>query len=89
MEQQKFILMTDSASDLSAGLVEQYDLAVIPLQMTINGKTYNNYLDGREIAFKDFFDKLRAGSQGTTSAVNPEEFRVEMEAALAAGLDVL
>ena len=35
------------------------------------------------------FDKLRAGSQGTTSAVNPEEFRAEMEPVLAAGLDVL
>lgn len=62
---------------------------MLPLHVTIDGKTYNNYLDGREIAFKDFFDKLRAGSQGTTSAVNPEEFRAEMEPVLAAGLDVL
>ena len=84
-----FQLITDSSCDLPQSLADELDLRVLPLHVTIDGKTYNNYLDGREIAFKDFFDKLRAGSQGTTSAVNPEEFRAEMEPVLAAGLDVL
>lgn len=84
-----FQIITDSSCDLPQSLADELDLRVLPLHVTIDGKTYNNYLDGREIAFKDFFDKLRAGSQGTTSAVNPEEFRAEMEPVLAAGLDVL
>ena len=89
MEQQKFILMTDSASDLSAGLVEQYDLAVIPLQMTINGKTYNNYPDEREIKNRDFYKMLREGGRPTTSAVNVGDFHHFMEGYLAQGLDIL
>lgn len=84
-----FQIITDSSCDLPQSLADELDLRVLPLHVTIDGKTYNNYLDGRGIAFKDFFDKLRAGSQGTTSAVNPEEFRAEMEPVLAAGLDVL
>ena len=72
-----FQIITDSSCDLPQSLADELDLRVLPLHVTIDGKTYNNYLDGREIAFKDFFDKLRAGSQGTTSAVNPEEFRAE------------
>ena len=84
-----FQIITDSSCDLPQSLADELDLRVLPLHVTIDGKTYNNYLDGREIAFKDFFDKLRAGSQGTTRAVNPEEFRAEMEPVLAAGLDVL
>ena len=82
-----FQIITDSSCDLPQSLADELDLRVLPLHVTIDGKTYNNYLDGRGIAFKDFFDKLRAGSQGTTSAVNPEEFRAEMEPVLAAGLD--
>ena len=81
-----FQIITDSSCDLPQSLADELDLRVLPLHVTIDGKTYNNYLDGREIAFKDFFDKLRAGSQGTTSAVNPEEFCSEMEPVLAAGL---
>ena len=84
-----FQIITDSSCDLPQSLADELDLRVLPLHVTIDGKTYNNYLDGREIAFKDFFDKLRAGSQGTTSAVNPEEFRAEMEPVLAAGDDLL
>ena len=84
-----FQIITDSSCDLPQALADELDLRVQPLHVTIEGKTYRNYLDGREIGFREFFDKLRAGEQGSTSAVNPEEFREEMDAALAAGLDVL
>ena len=84
-----FQIITDSSCDLPQTLADELDLRVLPLHVTIEGKTYRNYLDGREIGFREFFDKLRAGEQGSTSAVNPEEFREEMDVALAAGLDVL
>ena len=84
-----FQIFTDSSCDLPQSLADELDLQVIPLHVTIDGKTYRNYLDGREIGFPEFFAKLRAGSQGTTSAVNPEEFSAVMEQSLAAGLDIL
>ena len=51
-----FQIITDSSCDLPQSLADELDLRVLPLHVTIDGKTYNNYLDGREIAFKDFFD---------------------------------
>ncbi len=55
----------------------------------MEGTVYRNYLDGREIGFSEFFDKIRQGVVATTSAVNPEAFLQAMEQSLQAGLDVL
>ena len=57
--------------------------------MLIGDKTYSNYLDGREIGFKEFYDKLREGERATTSAVNVAEFTAVMEQKLQEGLDIL
>lgn len=84
-----FQIITDSSCDLPQSLADALDLRVLPLHVAIDGRTYDNHLDGRDIAFPDFYDKLRAGHMGKTSAVNPAEFSAEMEAALASGLDVL
>ena len=51
--------------------------------------TYANYLDGREIGFHDFFNRIASGEKATTSAVNVEEFKVVMEQKLQEGLDIL
>lgn len=82
-------IITDSSCDLPQELADSLDLIVQPLQFVMEGKTYSNYLDGREIGFPEFFAKIRAGVTATTSAVNPESFREVMEPVLQKGLDVL
>ena len=80
-----FQIITDSSCDLPQELADKLDLQVLPLHFTIGGQTYANYLDGREIGFHDFFERIRQGEEASTSAVNPESFREAMEKTLQAG----
>lgn len=84
-----YIIITDSCCDLTPALADSADLAVIPLIVTIEGKEYRNMLDGSEIDPKAFYDKLRAGTTATTSAINPDVFNSVFEDALKAGKDIL
>ncbi len=84
-----FQIITDSSCDLPQELADKLDLQVLPLHFTIGGQTYANYLDGREIGFHDFFERIRQGEEASTSAVNPERFREAMEKTLQQGLDIL
>ena len=54
-----FQIITDSSCDLPQALADELDLAVLPLHVLIGEHTYANYLDGREIGFREFYDKRR------------------------------
>lgn len=84
-----FVIMTDSSCDLPAALAEQMELTVLPLYVDIDGQKYTNYLDEREISFRDFYAKLRTKCPAKTSAVNMNDFMGPMEALLRDGRDVL
>ena len=85
----RFQIVTDSSCDLPQAMADELDLAVLPLHVHIGEETYANYLDGREIGFHDFFNRIASGEKATTSAVNVEEFRLVMEQKLQEGLDIL
>ena len=85
----QYIIMTDSSCDLPAGLAAELELEVLPLSVLIDGKSYVNYLDQRDITFADCYAALRAGRNATTSAVNVEAFVQAMEPHLQAGEDIL
>ena len=51
-----FVIITDSASDVSAELIQEYGLHVIPTPVTIDG---TDYFDGKTI-FPDDFYRLQA-----------------------------
>ena len=82
--EKRFQIVTDSSCDLPQALADELDLAVLPLHVLIGEHTYANYLDGREIGFREFYDKLRDGERATTSAVNVSEFTAVMEEKLKA-----
>ena len=84
-----YILMTDSCCDLSQQMVEDLGLVVLPLSVLQEGKEYRDYPDHRELDPKVFYQKLRAGAMGSTSAANVESFREAMEPILQAGKDIL
>ena len=85
----EFVLMTDSCCDLSQQMVEDLGLVVLPLSVLQEGKEYRDYPDHRELDPKVFYQKLRAGAMGSTSAANVESFREAMEPILQAGKDIL
>ena len=47
---QTYQIFTDSSCDLPQERADAYELHVVPLTVQMNGKSYRNELDGREIA---------------------------------------
>ncbi len=85
----KYIIVTDSSADLSAGMVEQLELSVLPLAFVLKGKTYRDWPDRREMPIQEIYTALREGEMVTTAAVNVAEYQTFLEPILAAGTDVL
>ena len=85
----EYVIMTDSSCDLSQELADQLGLEVLPLEVMADGKNYRNWLDGREIGFKEFYKLAREGKELKTSAVNTAAFEEKMEKLLEEGKDIL
>ena len=65
-------LVTDSAGSLPHNLCDRYGIIVVPLEVTLNGKTY---IDGKDITATNFYQKLRETSiLPSTSAPSPARF---------------
>ena len=62
-----FVIMTDSCCDLTAQMADELGLVVLPLQLLIGEETFSNYLDGREIGFKEYKDILYLGFSSALS----------------------
>ena len=86
---QDYVIMTDSSCDLPAELAQELQLSVLPLTFQVNGREYANYLDGRELGFKEFYAAVRSGEQSVTSAVNMDSWMQGMRAELDQGRDIL
>ena len=84
-----YVIITDSSCDLPASLAQELELTIVPLTVTIDGKSYVNYLDGSDISFSQCYALLRAEKEATTSAVNVDQFIQTMEPFLQEGKDVL
>ena len=85
----QYRIMTDSSCDLPAALAAELELTVLPLTVTIDEKSYTNYLDEREITFKDCYAALRDGREAKTAAAIVDSFEQAMEPILQAGEDIL
>ena len=84
-----YVILTDSCCDLSAEMAAELGVEVLPLSLQMGDRTYRNYLDGREIGFHEFYERVRSGELATTSAVNVGQFEDAMSAVLAGGRDIL
>ena len=84
-----YVIFTDSSADLTAELVQELGVEVLPLTVLIGEKPFLNYPDNREIDPKDFYDQVRAGAMPTTSAVNVGQVTDAVEPILQSGKDVL
>ena len=84
-----FVILTDSSADLHADWAAQMDINVLPLSFTIRDHTYMNWVDNREMAPGDFYQLLREGAMGSTSALNVAQYIDALEPILREGRDVL
>ena len=81
----RFKIVTDSACDLPAEMIEALDLGIAALSVELDGRAY---AEG-EMTPKELYDHLRSGKLPKTSAVNPELWADAMRPALENGQDVL
>ena len=85
----EYVIITDSCCDLSEELAQSAGVTVIPMVFTIDGEEHRNYLDGREMPYKDFYSRLRAGAAASTSALNMDTFISVFEEQLRQDRDIL
>lgn len=80
----RFNLITDSACDIPAELLEQWDVAQISMSYMFET---DDTEQGMEI--KEFYDRMRNGQVAKTSAINPDVFYSYFKPLLQNGSDIL
>lgn len=82
-----YIIFTDSGSDISAEVLADWGVKAQSLTFKFNGedREYKN----EDLTAKDFYDRMRGGAVGKTSAINIETFKDAFRGELAEGRDVL
>lgn len=84
-----YVILTDSTTDLTPEQVEQMGIVVIPLEFTMEGKAYKNYLDHSEMSAKEFYRLVREGQKPITSQINMSQYMEIIEPILQSGKDAL
>ena len=84
-----YVIITDSSCDLPDSLVKKLELEVLPLAFIMDGKTYRNYPDNREMSPEEFYSRQKDGIMATTNAINVGEATDAIESVLKRGTDVL
>ena len=84
-----FVILTDSSADLCQEWVDELQVEVLPLTFIMEGRSYLNYPDNREMRPAEFYQKEREGVLATTNAVNLVQATEAIEPHLRAGKDVL
>jgi len=80
-------IVTDSCCDFTQARYAARDVACAPLSIRFRDREHRNFSEDAQL--KTFYNSLREGHNGTTSAVNPELWRQTMEPFLCEGKDVL
>ncbi len=81
-----FVLITDSGSDLSPAMAEEYGVTVVSLGAELEGEPVDTKsLEG----LKAFYDGMREAKETKTFAANAEQFDEVFEKAVSEGNDIL
>ena len=80
-------IITDSACDLPASMLQELNVVTVPLFVNFRGESRNDSVADADV--KELYDAMRGGEIATTAAVNPDRWASIMEPALAEGKDVL
>jgi DegV family protein with EDD domain len=82
----KYIITTDSTSDLPNEYIIEHNLKIIPLYYSLNDIIYGT---ANTLELKEFYDIMRSGKLPTTAAANPEDIRNIFEELIKDGYDIL
>lgn len=85
----EYVILTDSTSDISQKIADEAGVTVLPLQFEMDGLTYRNFADEREMSSDEFYDAMRKGKMPKTSQINVNDFCEYFSEYLEKGLDIL
>lgn len=84
-----FVLITDSAANLTDEQIERYGLEIMPLSYFIGDAEYLSYVKGQKTDLKGFYKSMREGAKVTTSCINVDAAEKFFTPYLKEGKDVL
>jgi DegV family protein with EDD domain len=76
-------IVTDSAADLPADILDRYRIRVVPAILVVDGQSFP---DGKGLSRDEFYQRMSATDRpATTASPSPEEFSTAYKAALDSG----
>ena len=81
-------IVTDSSCDLGINFIEENNIELIPLLLNLDGETLKDDL-GKSLGYREFYEKLRAGSMPSTSQINIYTFEEKFRKLLNEGYEIL
>lgn len=84
----EYVLTCCSTADMPREFFETRNIPFTCFHYTLDGKEYDDDL-GLSISFKDFYARIAAGAEPTTSQVNSEQYAAMFEEFLKDGKDVI
>lgn len=85
----KFVIVSDSCSDLNAELRKKYDIQYLCMRVIEDIVDRPADLDWQFMPAKTFYDKMREGTRFTTSQITASDYETAFEGYIADGCDVL
>ena len=81
-------IVTDSSCDLGINFIEENNIELIQLLLNLDGEIIKDDL-GKSLGYREFYEKLRAGSMPSTSQINIYTFEEKFKELLDAGYEIL
>ena len=78
-------IVTDSASNLSEEMIDEFGLEILPMTFMVDGVERRSYLKGEKTDLKQFYTMMREGKVITTSLPNMQETENTLRAILEQG----
>jgi len=81
------IISTDSTANLPKDLYKELNISMIPMQIILNGETYNDLSE--ELGNEEYYTKMKEGATPTTAQINEYAAKEYFEELLNKGEDIL
>ena len=81
-------IVTDSSCDLGINFIEENNIELILLLLNLDGEIIKDDL-GKSLGYREFYEKLRAGSMPSTSQINIYTFEEKFKELLDKGYEIL
>ena len=85
----EYAIISDSCCDLPFDLAQKMEIRDVPMNISINNTSYQDWLDRREMKPSEFFKLLRNGTVGKTAAANVGDIINIMSQEAEKGNDIL